>query len=95
MKTQRLNKRTRVNSKTVYNYEVVEEYPDELIGRTVILKSLPTDIKRAKRLFKINKKYKIQKPVNKFRNTLMAVNLKGKDGNIYHIQFPHWILTAN
>lgn len=95
MKTQRLNKRTRVNSKAIAKIETVKDYPDTLVGRTVILRSLPANVKKAKRLFEVGKKYKIQKPVNNFVNTLMAVNIKGKDNNIYYVQFPHWKLTAN
>lgn len=95
MKTQRMNKRKRVNSKTVKTVEVVKDYPDTLAGQTVVLKSLPTNVKRAKRLFKVDKKYKIQKPEKKRINTLMSVYLKGKDEKLYQIQFQHWSLLAN
>lgn len=98
MKTTRLNtnkKVTRIKSKTTSAIKVVNDYVDTLAGRTVVLKSIPTNVKRAKRLFEVGKKYEIQKPLNKFCNTLMAVNLKGSDGVIYYIQFTHWILTAN
>ena len=95
MKTKRLNKSTRNAIKRVKNVQVAQDYIDTLIGQTVVLKSIPTEIKRAKRLFKIGKEYKIQEPTKKnYLNTSMSVHLKGNDSKIYNIQFMHWMLTA-
>lgn len=101
MATKRLNKKTkRVKTqkeaiRATENVKVVKDYPDELIGHTVVLKSIPGGIKRAKRLFEVGKKYKIQKPENGSVNTLMSVNLKGNDKKVYQVQFMYWTLTAN
>ena len=96
MKTKRLNRNKRNDVKSIKRVVVDYNHVDTLIGRTVVLKSIPTDIKRAKKLFKVDKKYKIVKSVKEHHiNTLMAVHLKAKDGEIYCVQFPHWVLTAN
>lgn len=67
-------------------------YVDEFVGRTVVLKSLPTNVKKAKRLFEVDKKYKVQKPEGKYINTAMVVYLRGSDKVAYPIQFQHWTL---
>lgn len=99
-KVVRLNKKnnetTRDAVKARKKVEVIQDYPDELRGRTVVLKSIPGGIKKADKLFKVGRKYKIEKPVKKnFRNTGMAVHLKGKDGNVYEISFAHWMLLPD
>lgn len=96
MKTKRLNKNTRVAAKRVKSIQIAEDYIDVLKGRTVILKAIPKNIKRAKKLFKVGKKYKIQEPNKKnYINDLMAVHLKGNDGVVHHLQFMCFTLTAN
>jgi len=100
MKAKRIKKAKRIrstrnDSKASKKVQVVKDYTDTLIGQTVLLKSLPTNVKKAKRLFEVDKKYKVQKPNGNFVNTLMSVHLKGKDNKIYQIQFMHWVLTAN
>lgn len=74
--------------------QVISSYPDDLIGRKIKLKTLPK-VKRAKRLFEVGTEYEVVKPKANFRNTLMAVNIKGSDGKTYYIQFPHWALLPN
>ena len=95
MKTTRLNKSTRSTVKRVKYTQVAQDYIDTLIGRTVILKSIPENIKRAKRLFKVDEKYKVQKPIRNNINSLMGVHLKGSDGVVHQIQFMNFTLTAN
>ena len=93
--TVRINKRTRDAVKSIEISKTTDKYIEQLNGRTVILESLPTDVKRAKRLFKVGEKYKIEKPVKpNYINSRMAVHLQGADGNIYYISFTHWKLTA-
>ena len=95
MKTTRLNKSTRSTVKRVNYAQVAQDYIDTLIGRTVVLKSIPENVKRAKRLFEVDKKYKVQKPIRNNINSLMGVHLKGSDGVVHQIQFMNFILTAN
>lgn len=93
MKATRLNKTNKDASKTIKTLQVIENHVDKLIGRSVMLKSIPTHIKQAKHIFKLGKKYKIVKPALKnHRNTLMAVNIKGKDDKVYELQFNYWQL---
>ena len=93
--TKRLNTKSKEAVKRVKYPQVTEKYVDTLIGQTVMLKSIPNEIKRAKKLFKIGKKYKIEKPVNGFINSLMSVHIKAKDNKIYNVQFPCWELMPN
>lgn len=103
MKTKRLNKRvnktkrlntraTRMHQNSIKCEKVDYVYTDTLAGRTVVLKSLPTDIKKAKRLFTIGDKYIIHKPAPPRLNTQLAIYLKGRDKNLHEISFYHWVL---
>ena len=95
MKTKRINKSTRIAKKQIKTVEVKQDYIDTLKGRTVVLKSIPTNIKRAKRLFKVNEKYIIQKPKGNYINSGMSIHLKGSDDKIYEVAFMHYNLIAN
>ena len=95
MKTKRINKSTRVRSKQVKYPQVAQEHVDTMIGQSVLLRSIPKEIKRAKRLFEIGEKYKIEKPLKNHINSPMSVHIKGKDNKIYNKQFINWTLTAN
>ncbi len=63
-------------------------------GRKVLMRLMPANIKKANKLFTVDKKYTIQEPPGKHLNTAMSVHLKGKDGNVYQVQFPYWVSIA-
>ena len=95
MKTTRLNKSTRIAVKPIQTMQVQQDYVDTFVGRTAVLKSLPTSVKRAKRLFEIDKQYKVQKPTGLKINTPMSVHLKGSDGAVHQVQFMHYYMLPN
>lgn len=106
MKAKRLNKRAnktkRLNTRDTRKYHKPTVYKkidnaptDNLTGRTVVLKTLPEDIKKAKRLFTVGDKYIIQNPEASRLNTFKAVYLKGRDKNLYQISFNKCMLLPN
>ena len=95
MKTTRTKKSTRSAVKSTKTKQVTQLHIDKYKGRTVILKSIPSGIKRAKRLFEVDEKYKVQKPPGRHINSEMSVHLKDGDGVVHQIQFMDYLLTAN
>lgn len=97
MKVQRINKVTRLN-KPMVKVQVVKATnldPDLQAGKKVKIRAIPKNIKRAKHLFEVNKKYKIQEPPKNHINGPMGVFLKGADDKIYCVQFPYFIKVNN
>ena len=64
-------------------------------SKKVKIRRIPEDIKKAKRIFKVDKEYKIQEPPKNHLNTEMGVYLKGDDGKLYVVGFPYFIRVAN
>jgi len=95
-KTQRLNPRSTRSYHRPTVYTKIEHKPiHELTGRTVVLKMLPEDIKKAKQLFTVGEKYRIQVPEPFHLNTFKAVYLKGRDKNLYQVSFNKCMLLPN
>lgn len=97
MKVQRINKVKRLN-KPMVTVQVVKATnldPDLQAGKKVRIRAIPKNIKRAKHLFVVDKKYKIQEPPGNHINTGMSVHLKGGDGKVYQVGFPYFEKVLN
>ena len=88
MKTVRLNKPQPVVVKSTALDSALQA------GNKVLLRRIPEDIKKAKKLFKVDKKYTIQEPPKNHLNTQMTVYLKGNDDNLYPVGFPYFMKVA-
>lgn len=91
-------KAIRIKPAKVVNVITGPEFkPDESLqaGKKVMIRKIPDNIKKAGKLFKVSKKYKIQEPPKNHINGPMGVFLKGADDKLYCVQFPYFIKVNN
>lgn len=83
-------KATRIKNTAIVTAPPSKQDEDLQVGKKVLLRAIPKDIKKAKRFFTVGKQYKIKEPPENHINSEMAVYLKADDENVYCVGFPAW-----